>query len=407
MKILMLSWEFPPQSVGGLARHVADLSQALSGIGEQIYIITNGADLGAERENIQGVEIFRVRPYSLKALDFVTGVWQLNVALLEKAMEVEAEIGEVDLVHTHDWLTAPAARALKHARKLPLIATIHATESGRNYGLHTDLQRYISDVEWWLGYEAWRVICCSRYMQEEIQRVFQLPEDKIRMIPNGVEINNLKPLDGQLKRSDFAAPDEKIIFFVGRLVQEKGVQILLEAAKRILPRYPKLKFIIGGDGIYRSNLQNLARQLGLNEKVYFTGYLDEIRRNALYAWAEVAVFPSLYEPFGIVALEAMASQTPVIVADTGGLSEIVAHGVDGLKFYPGSSFSLAQMLLWLLADPQRGQNLAIQAYQKIQEQYNWQQIARQTQKIYREVKKESRKTFAARPEKSFWHLPQN
>ncbi|MCQ2559362.1 MAG: glycosyltransferase family 4 protein, partial [Clostridia bacterium] len=354
----------------------------------------------------QGVEVSRTRPYSLKAPDFATEVLQLNVALLEKAMEVEREIGAMDLVHAHDWLTAPAARALKHARRLPLIATIHATEAGRNYGLHTDLQRYISEVEWWLGYEAWRVICCSRYMKEEVRQIFQLPEDKIRVIPNGVEISNLKPA-GELKRSDFAAPEEKIIFFVGRLVQEKGVQILLEAAKRVLSRHSQLKFIIGGDGSYRNDLQNLARQLGIAEKVYFTGYLDEVRRNAFYAWAEIAVFPSLYEPFGIVALEAMAAQTPVIVADTGGLGEIVTHGLDGLKFYAGSSLSLAQMLLWLLADRKRGQNLAEQAYRKVKEQYNWRQIARQTQKTYREVWEESQNGFASRLEKTNWRLPKN
>jgi len=317
----MLSWEYPPKSVGGLARHVYDLTNALASIGVDIHLITSGGMGAPHFEEINGVKVHRVEPYRVSSPDFVTWVAQFNVALLEKAIPLMASNYDFQILHAHDWLVAYAARAIKHAGRLPLVVTIHATEYGRNNGLHNDTQRHISDIEWWLTYEAWRVICCSHFMEDEVKRVFQLPQDKIAVIPNGVAPGNFKTLSKNARRSDYAAPDEKIIFYVGRMVQEKGVQVLLDAAPEILAHYPQAKFIIAGKGPYLDALKNQASALGIANRVYFTGYISDEVRNSLYSWADVAVFPSLYEPFGIVALEAMAARTPVVVSDCGGISE--------------------------------------------------------------------------------------
>ena len=220
---------------------------------------------------------------------------------------------------------AYAGRALKHAYKVPLIATIHATEYGRNQGLHNDLQRYISDVEWWLVFEAWRVIVCSHYMEKELQRVFQAPLDKLRVVSNGVDMKRYQQAGHELSRSAFAAPDERIVLFVGRLVQEKGVHLLIDAVPKVLHYYSNAKFVIAGRGPAEDYLRNKAVDMGIANRIYFTGYIDDRTRDFLYREADVAVFPSLYEPFGMVVLEAMAAMTPVVVADVGGLSEIVVH----------------------------------------------------------------------------------
>ncbi|EEG78070.1 glycosyltransferase family 4 protein [Dethiobacter alkaliphilus] len=387
MRVLMFSWEYPPRVVGGLARHVHDLSVALAAGGTEVDVITVDEDGTAEPEEIMnGVRVLRIKPYHLVPRDFISGILQLNLTMLEKTLSLFQQGESYDLIHAHDWLVAYAARAVKHAARLPLVATIHATEYGRNRGLHTDEQRYISDVEWWLTYEAWKVICCSRYMYNELQTVFHLPDDKIETVPNGVDPRQfVAGRHDSTVRERFAAADEKIVFFIGRLVQEKGVHVLLDAAPRILAAEPKTKFVIAGKGPALESLRSQARQMGIENRIYFTGYIDDHTRNALYQSASVAVFPSLYEPFGIVALEGMAANVPVVVSETGGLGDIVEHGIDGLKCFPGDAASLADQVISLLANESSARNMAEQALQKIKKQYSWQEIAGQTRNIYQQV----------------------
>ena len=392
MKVLMLSWEYPPKSVGGLAQHVYDLTNALAELGMEVHLITSGGYGAPSFEQVNGVKVYRVEPYRVSSPDFVTWVAQFNVALLEKAIPILAENSDFHILHAHDWLVAYAARAVKHAGRLPLIATIHATEYGRNYGLHNDTQRHISDIEWWLTYEAWRVICCSHYMEGEVRHVFQLPQDKIVVIPNGVNINNFKTGNRDARRINYAAPDEKIVFYIGRLVREKGVQVLLDAAPEILANHPQTKFVISGKGPYEPSLKHQAAMLGISNRVYFTGYINDDVRNSLYSWSDVAVFPSLYEPFGIVALEAMAAGTPVVVSDCGGISEIVRHGEDGLKANTGNSHSLAQNILAILKQPELGNKLRETAYRRVLNEFNWKNIARRTASTYQEVWEAHRST---------------
>ncbi len=399
MKVLMLSWEYPPKSVGGLAQHVYDLTNAYPDQGVEVHLLTAGEKGAPSFEQVNGVKVYRVEPYQVSSPDFVTWVAQFNVALLEKAIPLLADTGGFDIVHAHDWLVAYAARAIKHAGRLPLVVTIHATEYGRNYGLHNDVQRHISDIEWWLTYEAWKVICCSRYMEGEIKHVFQLPQDKVAIIPNGVNVANFQTRSDKASRSFYAATDEKIVFYVGRLVKEKGVQVLLDGAPEILANYPQTKFIIAGKGPHLGALKQQAELLGIANRVYFTGYINDDVRNSLYSWSDVAVFPSLYEPFGIVALEAMAARTPVVVSDCGGISEIVRQGIDGLKVRTGNSHSLARNILTLLKKPELGEKLKENAYQRVVEEFNWQSIARQTISVYKEVLKASRTAVWEAPER--------
>jgi glycosyltransferase involved in cell wall biosynthesis len=398
MRVAMFSWEYPPKSVGGLAQHVYDLTNALSDLGVDVHLFTMGEPGIPDYERVNGVKVYRVNPYNVSSPDFTTWVTQLNVAMLEKAIPVFNELGDWNIIHGHDWLVAYAVRALKHAHRRPLIATIHATEYGRNQGLHNNLQRHISDVEWWLCYESWQVICCSEYMKGEVKFVFQVPDDKLVIIPNGVDPANYIQKNNNISRNNYAAPDEKIIFYVGRLVREKGVQVLLDAAPMILSRVPNTKFVIAGKGPYLKELQDQAKRMGIGNRVYFTGYIDDYTRNSLYSWSNVAVFPSLYEPFGIVALEAMAARTPVVVSDTGGLSEIVMHNIDGLKAYPGNPRSLADMILTILLNPGPAQQLQQNAYQKIKQRFNWQDIAAKTLDVYQKVWNEHRS--------SSWHVRQ-
>ncbi len=386
MRILMLSWEYPPKNVGGLAQHVNHLSKALAKHGAEVHVITVGGNDIIPYEDRDGVKVHRVAPYSLPAPDFRTWILHLNFSMLEYAVTLINSLKGVDIIHTHDWLAAYAGRAIKHSFRLPLVATIHATEYGRNNGLHNDNQRYISDVEWWLTFEAWKVIVCSLFMEHELRGFFQLPGDKITVVPNGVNVEDFSPA--------LRAPkpvDEKYVFFIGRLVREKGVQVLLEAAPKILTRFPEARFIIAGTGPYEEHLRARTRALGLEHRVYFAGYIDDLTRNRLYQQSSVAVFPSLYEPFGIVALEAMAAKTPVVVTDTGGLSEIVEHGSDGLKCYVDSPDSLADNIIAVLDSPRLAERLRLNGYEKVKNRYNWLAVADRTLAVYENVLRQSRR----------------
>ncbi len=388
-KVLMLSWEFPPKTVGGLARHVYDLSRALVAQGEEIHLVTCHVPGAKAYELVDGVHIYRVHPVHMDTHDFLGWVERLNLAMIDCAHNL-IKVHEFDLVHAHDWLVAQAGRVLKEAYRIPLVSTVHATEFGRNSGIHNDIQRHINQIEWSLTYESWKVICCSKYMASEIAQVFQLPADKIRIIPNGVEIKNVKPkvVDPSF-HNIYAAPHEKIVYFVGRLVPEKGVQVLVEAVPQILEQHPDTKVVISGKGPFQQHLQELAERLGVSEKVFFTGFTDDEIRNMLFVTSNVAVFPSLYEPFGIVALEAMATRTPVIVSETGGLAEVIEHEVDGLKVYPDNVDSLARAIIRMLGEQDLAYRLSQTAWDKVNTVYNWGVIAAETIKVYREVSTEA------------------
>ncbi|MHB9094173.1 MAG: glycosyltransferase family 4 protein [Eubacteriales bacterium] len=386
MKILMLSWEYPPKNVGGLAQHVYHLSKAIAKHGAEVHVITVGGNDAVPYEDHDGVKVHRVNPYSLSTPDFRTSILHLNFSLLEYAVALANSLKNVDVIHAHDWLVAHAGRALKHSFQLPLVATIHATEYGRNNGLHNDNQRYISDVEWWLTYEAWRVIVCSTYMQRELNGFFQLPVDKITVIPNGVTVEDFPAKSNYMTRNR-----EKYIFFIGRLVREKGVQVLIDAAPRILARFPEARFIIAGKGPFEEHIRARIRERGLEHRIQLAGYVNDQMRNRYFKQSSVAVFPSLYEPFGIVALEAMAAGTPVVVSDTGGLSEIVEHGIDGLKCYAGSPDSLADNIMAILGDSRVAERLKINGYDKASRKYSWFAIAGRTLQVYEEVIQQSKR----------------
>ena len=384
MKILMLTWEYPPRIVGGIARVVNDLSKRLIKDGHEVTVVTyrDSADV-PEYENYKGVNVYRVDNYMIHPNNFIDWIMQLNFNMLSKATEIINKEGGFDVIHAHDWLVTYAAKSLKNAYDIPIVATIHATEAGRNSGIHDETQRYINDTEWLLTYEATEVIVNSNYMKNEIQRLFGLPFDKINVIPNGINLSNFTGIERDYDfRRQYAMDNEKIILYVGRLVYEKGVQHLIAAMPKILSNYNDAKLIIAGRGGMMDELRAEASNLGLNDKIYFTGYLNSKQVQKMYKCADVAVFPSTYEPFGIVALEAMLAGVPTVVSDVGGLDEIVTHGVDGMKSYAGNANSIADSVTALLYDHQLATNVSKKAKQKVKDQFNWEKIAQDTHFAY-------------------------
>ncbi|MCS7201885.1 MAG: glycosyltransferase family 4 protein [Dictyoglomus sp.] len=388
MNILMLTWEFPPRIIGGLSRHVSDLSYALAEKNINITIITCCSEGAKEKENVKNLSIHRVPHKIIETPDFINWVYFLNFSMIIKGIELFKQ-NLFDIIHVHDWLSAFAGYVLKHSFKKPLVATIHATEYGRNQGIYTKEQSFIHSVEWWLTYEAWRVIVCSSFMKEEITNLFNLPEDKIDVIPNGVNIENLKTnLDLKDVRKNFALPSEKIVLYIGRMYYQKGPEYLLRSAPLVLSQYPNVKFIFVGTGDLLNPLKEEANNLGLQNKVVFTGFIDDSLRNALLNIADICVFPSIYEPFGIVALEAMALSKPVIASNIGGFKEIIDSGQDGLLFTPRDIYDLGQKILFLLKDENFANTIGKKAREKVESMYTWDKISEKTLKVYERVYKE-------------------
>jgi 1,4-alpha-glucan branching enzyme len=395
---MMLTWEFPPRIIGGISPHVYNLSRNLAKNGVKVYVVTCDFPGAPQHENIDGVEIFRIDSYKNPAPDFATWVYLMNVNMQKEAAAIARKVdGKIDVFHAHDWLVATAGIGLKHVFREPFFATVHSTEIGRRNGIHFDYERMIHETEAWLTYEAWKVICCSNYMVSHVQWAFGLPTDKLIMVPNGVntevyektENNDLSQF-----RIKFALSEEKIVLFVGRLVYEKGVHVFVNAVPKVLEKI-NAKFIIVGNGYMKDQLSEIVRGMGLAHKVLFTGFVDDETLRKLQRCADVSVVPSLFEPFGIVALEAMAAKSPVVVSDTGGLSEIVDHDVDGVKVYTGNPDSLAWGIIRVLTDQAYANRLRTNAYKKIQEKYNWSRIAQQTKSIYETVLTEYSKSFWA------------
>ncbi|HJJ04714.1 MAG TPA: glycosyltransferase family 4 protein [Clostridiaceae bacterium] len=383
MKILMLTWEYPPRIVGGIARVVHDLSQRLIKDGHEVTVITYKDGDAPEYESDKGVQVYRIENYMIRPNNFIDWIMQMNFNMIAKANELIANGEKFDTIHAHDWLVAYAAKTLKHSYNIPLVSTIHATESGRNSGIHDEVQRYINDTEWLLTYESSEVIVNSNYMKCELQRLFGLPFEKINVVPNGININNFAGIERDYEfRRQYAMDNEKIILYVGRLVYEKGIQNLISAMPKILNGYHDSKLIIAGKGGMLDELKAQANSMGLGDKVYFTGYLNAKQVQKMYKCADVAVFPSTYEPFGIVALEAMLAGVPTVVSDVGGLNEIIEHGVNGMKSYAGNSNSIADSVLSLLYDHKLCANISKNAKNKVKEQFNWNKIAQDTHFIY-------------------------
>src|SRR5215210_6627075 len=387
-RVLILSWEYPPLIEGGLARHVRKLSEALVERGEEVHVLTRGSEESPPEEVAAGVTIHRVRepsrPTDLGA--FVAWVERMNADMLAAGVELGDRF-EFDIVHGHDWLVAMACDHLARRFGAPLVTTIHATEYGRHQGWVGDHpQSHIHGVERWMANRAERVITCSAYMRDHVADVYGLEEERIAVVPNGIDPSELIPVDDLDRlRARFAARHERLVLLVGRLVYEKGFQLALEALPALIERVGNVRFLVAGSGTHEAELRTQARDLGLDAHGTFLGWIGDDVLHSLYRIADLTVVPSIYEPFGLVALEAMASGCACIVADTGGLREIVpANDRVGLRFNGGDPEHLAIMVERLLTDEPLRDRLVAEASEHVLS-FDWADVARQVAGVYEEV----------------------
>ncbi len=390
-RVLLLSWEYPPVIEGGLARHVRKLAEALTRRGLAVDVLTRGAGGAVSSltsEDRAGVSVYRVpEPGWPRDLDrFVAWVQQMNDDMLAAGQALAGE-RSYDLVHGHDWLVADAAAALSERLGLPYVTTIHATEHGRHQGwVHEQPQAHIHGVERWMAQRAEAVIVCSHYMRGHVADIFDIDEQRLVVIPNGIDPNDLQPVDDlNALRRQFAAPDQQLVLLVGRLVYEKGFQLALDALPGVIERVGHVRFVVAGSGTHEAELKAQAERLGLCEHGHFLGWIGDDALHSLYRISDLCVVPSIYEPFGLVALEAMASGCPCIVADTGGLREVVPSGERvGLRFNGGDAEHLGVMIERVLVDQDLRDRLVTEASEHVL-RFDWDDISRRTLTVYSDL----------------------
>jgi glycogen(starch) synthase len=388
-RVLVISWEYPPVIEGGLARHVRKLAEHLVHDGAEVHVLTRGGGRLPVEQERHGVIVHRVRepPYPKDVDAFVRWVDAMNADMLALGLEL-CERHDFELVHSHDWLVAGAAERLARTLALPWLTTIHATEFGRHQGwVEKYPQSHIHGAERSMARSADRVITCSRYMRSHVASVFGVPPRRVTVIPNGVDPADLEPVVPDLAalRANYARPEDRLVLLVGRLVYEKGFHLALDALAPVVKSLGNVRFVVAGTGTAEAELKSQARRLGLQRHGSFVGWVGDDMLHSLYRVADLCIVPSIYEPFGLVALEAMASGCLCVVADTGGLREVVpGDGTVGLRFPSRDSEALGEILETVLTDDEARARFVGEAREHVL-RFDWGEVARRTRDVYGEL----------------------
>jgi len=383
MRVLMLSWEYPPRVVGGIAAHVDGLARAMARAGHDVVVFSLDHPGVADDTMSEGVRVLRANA-DLPWLPDDYVVSQMASAN-HQLTQLAARLGSwrPQVVHAHDWLVAWTADTLKTLWGVPLVATIHGTERGRHGGyVPQGTPAAINAVEWWLTLQAHQVIACSKFMVREVTDDFELPSEKVNLVPNGIDIGHW--------HTPSAVPIDDhppLVVAWGRIQYEKGFQVLSRAIGYLRHRFPELRCVIAGRGTYLAELQTQIDMEGVGDIVQLAGFVPDEELRALLQRASCVVIPSLYEPFGIVALEGMAAGAPTIVARTGGLAEIVDGTDAGVLFEPGNHVALANCIADVLNRPEVADAMRTKAAALLAGRYTWDAIAATTLGVYNKAKR--------------------
>jgi glycogen(starch) synthase len=390
MRALLISWEYPPVIEGGLGRHVRKLSEQLVDQGHEVHVLTRGGGRLPAEEVRRGVVVHRVRepPFPRDLEAFLRWVAGMNVDMSRLGRELCGQL-EFDLVHSHDWLVAEAAEQVARGCDLPWLVTVHATEFGRHQGwVQKHPQSHIHGIERRMCRRADGLITCSEYMRGHVSRVFGVDLQEITAIQNGVDPVDLEPVESQdlsALRARFARPDDLLVLLVGRLVFEKGFHLALDALAPVIRRRGDVRFVVAGTGTAEAELKRQSQELGLSAYGSFLGWVGDDTLHCLYRVADLCIVPSIYEPFGLVALEAMASGCLCVVADTGGLREVVPEdGTAALRFPARDADALQAILERVLTDDEARRQLIEEAREHVLG-FGWAEVAQRTARVYAEL----------------------
>jgi glycogen(starch) synthase len=394
MRVLMLSWEYPPVVVGGLGRHVHAIATQLAAQGHEVVVLCrqpSGSDAVTHPTTdvvSEGVRLIRVAEdpaHLVFERDLVAWTLAMGHAMTRAGLSL-LRSWQPDVVHAHDWLVTHPAVALAEASGVPLVATVHATEAGRHSGwLSQTLNQQVHSVEWWLANRADSVITCSAAMRAEVAHLFEVDPTGITVLHNGIEPRRWRVQAAEVAaaRAKYSPHGDPLLLFFGRLEWEKGVQDLLAALPRIRRAHRGTRLVVAGEGSHAGWLVEQARKHKVRRAVDFVGHLSDRALTAVLSAADAVVLPSKYEPFGIVALEAAAAGTPLVASTAGGLGEVVRDGDTGLSFTPGDVDALGSAVRSVLSDRPAAVRRARAAKARLATDFDWASIAADTVAVYR------------------------
>lgn len=386
MRISLFSWEtLHSIPVGGVGVHVTELGAALERRGHEVHIFTRQGQGQPEYDFIHGVHYHRC-PFPLHP-NFVDEVNNMCRSFVDRFCRIEDHVGRFDIVHAHDWLASNAVVWIKEGRGRRAVLTMHSTEYGRNGNrFFAGQATRVQDHERHGTYCADRVITVSNQLKAEIQWLYELPETKVHMIYNGV---NSRTFDydvdsGEVKRRYAVGPLDPMVLFVGRMVVQKGPDILVRTMPSILRYYPQTKFVFVGDGHMRHDVCAIAHQLGVAHALRILGTRSGRELTDLFKACDVLAVPSRNEPFGIVILEGWSAHKPVVSTKRGGPAEFVWHDINGLQV-DDTPDSVAWGLGTLLSDHGRCRWMGRNGRAAVDAAFSWDSIAEQTEAVYATV----------------------
>jgi glycosyltransferase involved in cell wall biosynthesis len=371
--------------IGGIASHVTELACALERKGNEVHVFTRMGRLDHPfYEQIHGVHYHRC-PFSPHS-DFIEEMNNMCRSFVNNFFQTEDYIGPFNIVHSHDWLTANAIAWIKQSRRRKAVITLHSTEYGRSgnnfFGGNSERIRH---MEWFGAYCADSVIAVSKSLKNELMWIYSLPEWKVKVVYNGINYWNydgwIEP--GAVKRMYNIGPMDPVVLFVGRVVYQKGPDLLVDAIPHILRFYPNAKFVFAGDGEMRWSVEEKARHIGVAHATRFLGHQNGWRLIDLYKACDCICVPSRNEPFGIVVLEAWSAGKPVIASSNGGPSEIIWHDVNGLKVYAHPD-SVAWGIGTLFSDFAHARWMGRNGRIAVETVFSWNTIADEVLKVYSE-----------------------
>jgi glycogen(starch) synthase len=393
MRVLILSWEYPPVVVGGLGRHVHALARALASGGHDVRVLSrhpHGSDActhPTREERADGVWVLRVAedpPHLEFVRDTVAWTLGMNHGLVRAGL---GWLGDwrPDVVHAHDWLVAHASITLSGVLGIPLVVTLHATEAGRHGGwLSSVLSQQVHSVEWWLAQRADALITCSHAMRAEVSELFDVDAETITVLHNGIEPRRWRVRADEVDavRAEHAPDGAPLLLYFGRLEWEKGIHDLVAALPRIRRSHPGTRLLLAGKGSKLDFLLDEARKHRVRRAVRVLGHLPDRRLAAALRAVDAVALPSRYEPFGMVALEAAAAGAPLVASTVGGLGEVVRDGSTGLSFAPGDVAGIARAVRAVLDDPRAAADRARAARARLQVEFDWGRIGAATAELY-------------------------
>ena len=375
MRIAMIGWEYPPFKAGGLATHCYGLTRSLADKNTKVYFFMPKTKESAksDKSNLKIIEVGETEVFPYDRPDskeiggnFYEAVYYYNSLVVSKVEEGIKKEGKFDAIHCHDWLTMKAGIEIKEKFDIPLVLTVHSTEYDRSGWLYPN--QWFIDIEREGMQKADKIIAVSHFTKRVCVEKYGINPDKITVVHNAVY-----PIKEGHKK--------EIVLFLGRLTIQKGAEFFLRAAQKVKDFEPDTKFVIAGTGDMLPKLINQAIDLGISDRTVFTGRLTEEEVKHIYGISSVYVMPSVSEPFGITALEAISAGTPTIASKTAGFSEAFKNCLR-VDFW--DTDEMANKIVSLLRYSPLHKTLSTEGKREI-DLFTWDTVADKTMEVYGSV----------------------